>query len=148
VIGISLFRGKNPLSAGGELTEIEHWAVCRDLPANAHWTGTNVSDDGLRKEIPQKEQSPNIWIPSLQPELFTGGQGTIEICTFECDTGYTWDGDSCESSKGIFYGSGTITVSDGTTSITIMDRNLGATVAGTGKLYDGWPGGTCNETNG
>jgi hypothetical protein len=29
---------------------------------------------------------------------------------------------------------GTITVSDGTTSYTIMDKNLGATVAGTGKI--------------
>jgi hypothetical protein len=91
VIGISLFRGKNHLSAGGELAGIEPWAVCRDLPANAHWTGTNVSSDGLRKEIRQEEQSPNIWVPSLQPELFTGGQGTVEICTFECDTGYTWN---------------------------------------------------------
>ncbi|MDR0369431.1 MAG: hypothetical protein LBH96_02625 [Candidatus Peribacteria bacterium] len=133
MVGISLFRGENPLLAGGE-TDIEYWAVCRDLPANAHWTGANVSADGSRKEIPQKEQCSNTWgpCPSPQSEPFTGEQDSTATCTFECDTGYTWNVSSqvCEIPfKGIFYGSGTITVSDGTTSITIMDRNLGATVA-------------------
>jgi hypothetical protein len=59
-LGGSLFRGIKTL-AGGELPEVEYWAVCRDLPANAHWTGDNTSADGLRKEIRQKETSLNVW---------------------------------------------------------------------------------------
>jgi hypothetical protein len=59
-LGGSLFRGIKTL-AGGELPEVEYWAVCRDLPANAHWTGDNISADGLRKEIRQKEASLDVW---------------------------------------------------------------------------------------
>jgi hypothetical protein len=59
-LGGSLFRGIKTL-AGGALPEVEYWAVCRDLPENAHWTGDNISADGLRKEIHQEETSPNVW---------------------------------------------------------------------------------------
>jgi hypothetical protein len=43
-------------------------------------------------------------------------------------------------------GAGTITVTDGSTTYTIMDKNLGATVAGTGKIND--QDGCITSTNG
>jgi hypothetical protein len=108
---------------------VEYRAVCRNLPANAHWTS-----GGTRKEIPQTESSPNVWTPS--PVGTYGASADNDKCYFVCDGGYERQNEACEASGGITYdpGAGTITITDGITTYTIMDKNLGATVAGTGKL--------------
>ncbi|MDR0650790.1 MAG: hypothetical protein LBG59_05320 [Candidatus Peribacteria bacterium] len=118
---------------------VEYRAVCRNLPVNAHWT-----DGSTRKEIPQTESSPNVWIPS--PVGTYSGTDSLTECHFVCDDGYERTNGVCEASGGITYdpNAGTISITDGTTTYTIMDKNLGATVAGTGKLHnqDG-----CTTTN-
>ncbi|MDR0649999.1 MAG: hypothetical protein LBG59_00915 [Candidatus Peribacteria bacterium] len=69
---------------------VEYRAVCRNLPANAHWT-----DGSTRKEIPQMESSPNVWTPSPVGTYDTSASDTE--CHFVCDGGYAYSGgiESC-----------------------------------------------------
>jgi hypothetical protein len=112
-------------------------------------SGTGGATTGVESlTIEQTEVSHNVWLPSAKPIYYTEAD---EGCRFECAEGYELDdGQECVSSGpalGVSHDevAGTITVSDGTQFYTIMDRNLGATVAGTGKLYNGWAGGTCTN---
>jgi hypothetical protein len=67
---------------------VEYRAVCRDLPVDAHWT-----DGSIRKEIPQTEISPNVWTPT--PVGTYNALVSDTECNFVCDSGYGWDGISC-----------------------------------------------------
>ncbi|MDR0649951.1 MAG: hypothetical protein LBG59_00650 [Candidatus Peribacteria bacterium] len=108
---------------------VEYRAVCRNLPANAHWT----SNGETRKEIPQTESSPNVREPS--PVGTYDASTDNDKCNFVCDEGYKREDVTCRVTVGVFHNitKGTIIVTDDTTTYTIMDKNLGASVAGTGK---------------
>ncbi|MDR2415177.1 MAG: hypothetical protein LBD75_00750, partial [Candidatus Peribacteria bacterium] len=68
---------------------IEYWAVCRNLPTNAHWNGSGEKDDGTRKEIPQIQSSPNVRGPN--PVGAYNAVGSDGECHFVCDEGYERD---------------------------------------------------------
>jgi hypothetical protein len=105
---------------------VEYRAVCRNLPTNAHWT----SNGGTWKEIPQTQTSPNVREPN--PVGTYNVSTDANQCYFVCDGGYERNTTACVVPAGVTHNpsEGTITVSDGTTTYTIMDKNLGATVAG------------------
>jgi hypothetical protein len=85
-----------------------------------------------------------MWLPS--PTSSYSAVAVAGECHFTCDESYERDGGSCVLSAGVSHDTvaGTITITDGTTSYTIMDKNLGATLAGTGKLYQT----NCTDYNG
>jgi hypothetical protein len=116
---------------------IEYQIMCSDLPANAYWNRDTL--DPSRLENSQIE-SPSLWTPSLVGSFNETASDTE--CYFVCNFGYKRDGNSCieSSSGGISHDevAGTITINDGTTSYTIMDKNLGATIAGTGSASYGY----------
>lgn len=122
-LGLMLF-GAIKTSAGGELDGVEYWAVCRGLPANAHWTSA-TNGTGTWKEIPQTQTAHNVWSPIPVGEFNETPSDTV--CTFVCDPGYDWD----DTTKACKLAIPTITITHGTNSFTIMDRNLWATEAGT-----------------
>ncbi|MDR2415226.1 MAG: hypothetical protein LBD75_01030 [Candidatus Peribacteria bacterium] len=105
---------------------MEYRAVCRNLPENAHRTSNNST----RKEIPQQQTSPNVREPN--PVGTFSGAIDDKQCYFICNGNFIRDGGVC---RGITHdvNAGTITVTDGVNTYTIMDKNLGATVAGTGS---------------
>jgi hypothetical protein len=81
------------------------------------------------------DEEAGMWLPS--PTSSYSAVAIAGECNFTCNEGYERDGGSCiVSVPPIIHDTvaGTITITDGTTSYTIMDKNLGATVAGTGKL--------------
>ncbi|MDR0650031.1 MAG: hypothetical protein LBG59_01105, partial [Candidatus Peribacteria bacterium] len=103
---------------------VEYRAVCRNLPANAHWT-----DGSTREEIPQTESSPNVREPS---PVGTYGTSTGDTaCHFICDDGYGWNGTSCNVVK---VRAACETQEIEFSGFKIAKCNVGATVAGTGKL--------------
>jgi hypothetical protein len=99
--------------------------VCRGLPANAHWNV--ITTDPSRVEIPQTESSPNVWTPS--PVGSFNEIASDEECRFVCDIGYKRENGSCIPSRAACE-TETITIGN----YTIASCNVGATVAGTGKL--------------
>jgi hypothetical protein len=116
--------------------EVEYRAVCRaSLPENAIWNTPNGTGEWV--EVRQEQTSKNVWEPDPSQASYSGAYDDTGLsCTFSCDEGYERDDVSCIPSVGVNHNKKkeTITVSDGTTSYTIMDKNLGATVAGTGKI--------------
>jgi hypothetical protein len=106
--------------------------TCTGLPTNAQRnTVSSIT----------QTRNGNQWLPSV-----TGSYSTTEstsACNFKCASNYNWNGSSCEAAlppAGVYHntGAGTITVSDGTTTYTIMDKNLGTgVVVGTGPFSYG-----------
>jgi hypothetical protein len=115
---------------------VEYWAVCRGLPVGAHRNGSSGKNDGTWKEIPQYETSPNVWGPSPAGEYDLAGSDSN--CFFACDGVLLRDELSrtcklpriCDIDKTCK--DDDITITDGTTSFTIMACNLGSPIAGTG----------------
>lgn len=89
---VSLFRGINTF-AGGELSGVEYYAVCRGLPANAYRTST-TKGTGTRLEIPQTESSYNIWEPS-PVGVFNDTATSDTGCYFVCADGYLYENGAC-----------------------------------------------------
>ncbi|MDR2540487.1 MAG: hypothetical protein LBD11_01580 [Candidatus Peribacteria bacterium] len=127
---------------------VTYGSRCGPAQAGSTWVnGTGGAMTGVTSlTIEQTEGEHNVRLPSASPMYYTGAE---QGCRFTCLDGYDRDGGACTSSIGVSHdvGNGTITVSDGTHSYTIRDRNEGAIVAGTGKLINRYPGGTCTDSS-
>jgi hypothetical protein len=113
---------------------------CTGKPANSYY----VSDPFV---ISNWDEAAGRWLPSSTAQ-YTGNMSASGGCRFTCNADFKREAGSCVDavpSAGITHDpiKGTITISDGTIFYTMQDKNLGATVAGTGIQTDASNCSTC-----